>query len=197
MSRPQTPSKSVPEENEVKIAVGDAAKVRALLREHGFRVAGRRVFEQNIVLDDAQGSVRSSGRLLRLRAVGKKVVCTFKGPDLPGPHKRRHEREFLASSLEEALAVFAGLGFSPSWRYDKYRTEFTREGDAGVIMLDETPIGVFLELEGPARWIDRTAKELGFSRDSYILMSYARLHAQWRQEFGEGSGDMVFGGQTA
>ena len=31
-----------------------------------------------------------------------------------------------------------------------------------------------MELEGPARWIDKTARELGFSRDDYILLSYGR-----------------------
>ncbi|HXJ41387.1 MAG TPA: class IV adenylate cyclase [Bryobacteraceae bacterium] len=192
VTKPRTPAKAVPEENEVKIAVAGAAAMRALLRERGFQVSARRVFEQNIVLDDPKDGIRASGRLLRLRSVGTKVLCTFKGPDLPGPHKRRQEREFHSDNLEETLAVFAGLGFNPSWRYEKYRTEFTRDGDPGIVLLDETPIGTFLELEGPVRWIDRTAKELGFSRESYILLSYARLHAQWRTEFGEQRTDMVF-----
>src|SRR3954453_14054800 len=54
VSRPRTQSKPVPEENEAKNAVADAPKTRALLREHAFRVTGRREFERNIVLDDPQ-----------------------------------------------------------------------------------------------------------------------------------------------
>ena len=192
MTRLPTQSKAVPEENEVKIAVSNAAKARAILREKGFQPTGRRLLEKNIVLDDPAGGIRASGRLLRLRTTGRKVVCTFKGPYLPGPHKRREEREFLSGSLEESLAVFAGLGLTPSWRYEKYRTEFARPDDQGVVMLDETPIGDFIELEGPARWVDRTAKELGYGRDAYILLSYARLHAQWREEFADPQTDMVF-----
>ena len=75
----------------------------------------------------------------------------------------------------------------------EYRTEYARQGEPGHALLDETPIGVFMELEGPARWIDRTAKQLGFSRDDYILLSYGRLYEQWRQAHGIESTDMSFG----
>ena len=181
------------EENEVKIAAPDAGKLRSLLREHGFRVTKKRVFEQNIVLDDAAGSLREKNLLLRVRSAGKTVTCTFKGKEIPGLHKRREEREFQASDIDGCLALFAGLGFVQAFRYDKYRTELAREGDAGAAMLDETPIGVFLELEGPARWLDSTAKMLGFSRDDYILASYSRLYYEWCAEYGiESSSAMVF-----
>lgn len=189
---PKSPA-ARPEENEVKIAVNKAATTRALLRDKGFQLSARRAHEQNIVLDEPDGQIRASGRLLRVRVVGKKVTCTFKGVEIPGPHKRREEREFQASDLTECLALFAGLGLTPAWRYEKYRTEFVREGEPGIIMLDETPIGVFLELEGTSRWIDRTAKELGFSPDAYIFLSYARLQAQWCAEYDKPMCDMVFG----
>ena len=90
--------------------------------------------------------------------------------------------------------LFKGLGFEPSFRYEKYRTEFVREGEPGHVTLDETPIGIFMELEGPARWIDRTAKDLGFSRDDYILLSYGRLFEQWCAERGIESRNMSFSG---
>ncbi len=180
------------EENEVKIAVASPAKTRAHLRDKGFKISSRRIYEQNIVLDLPGGTVRNSGRLLRVRTVGKKVICTYKGVEIPGPHKRREEREFEASDLTACLALFAGLGYTPSWRYEKYRTEFQREGEPGILMLDETPIGTFLELEGPARWLDLTAKDLGFSKNDYIFLSYARLHAQWCAEDEKPMSDMVF-----
>ena len=188
---PERVSKSA-EENEVKIAVASAAKTRALLREKGFAVSSRRIYEQNIVLDQPGGTIRASGRLLRVRVAGKKVSCTYKGVEIPGPHRRREEREFEASDLTACLALFSGLGFTPSWRYEKYRTEFQRDGESGILMLDETPIGIFLELEGASRWIDQTAKELGFSKNDYIFLSYARLHAQWCAEDEKPFSDMVF-----
>jgi adenylate cyclase class 2 len=180
------------EEVEVKIAVASAAKTRALLKARGFRVLHARVFERNIVLDDAQGSVRTRNLLLRVRSAGKIVTCTFKGREVPGVYKRREEREFRASDLDECLALFKGIGFEPSLRYEKYRTEFTRGEEPGHVTLDETPIGVFMELEGPSRWIDRTARDLGFSRDDYIAMSYGRLFEQWCEEQGVESRNMCF-----
>jgi adenylate cyclase class 2 len=120
------------------------------------------------------------------------VTCTFKGPALPGRHKRRVEQEFRADSLESCLAVFAGIGFTESFRYEKYRTEFERTGEAGHATLDETPIGVFMELEGPAAWIDSTAAELGFLRETWITSSYAALYFEWCAENNRKPGSMTF-----
>jgi adenylate cyclase class 2 len=194
-----------PIEIEVKIAVAGAARARAILRDHGFRIHSPRVFEQNLVLDNARGSVKANGLLLRVRTSGKhkaadSALCTFKGPakETPTHHKTRIEREFTASNADECLAVFAGIGFHPAFRYEKYRTKFDRrprkneKGKRGHVTLDETPIGIFMELEGPGPWIDRTAKELGFSRNDYITMSYARLWEKWREEHKMPAGNMVF-----
>lgn len=194
---------AVPVEIEVKIAVTSLARARRILRGGKFQVDGSRLFERNLVLDNAQGNLKRKGLLLRLRTTGKsgkaaEALCTFKGParETRKHHKIRIEREFTAGDADECLAVFAGIGFQPAFRYEKFRTKFSRRGrgagKAGHIVLDETPMGVFLELEGPAAWIDRTAKDLGFSRNDYITMSYARLWEKWRDEHAIPGGDMVF-----
>ncbi|MDE3199269.1 MAG: class IV adenylate cyclase [Acidobacteriota bacterium] len=180
------------EEVEVKIAVESAAVARKKLRDGGFRVVQKRVHERNIVLDDASRSLKSRNLLLRLRAAGKSFTCTWKGGEKAGPHKRREEREFHPDDLDACLAVFQGLGFEPWFRYEKFRTEYARTGDAGIVMLDETPIGNFLELEGPSRWIDKTARDLGFSRDDFILLSYGRLFEKWCAEHKIESSHMAF-----
>jgi len=194
-----------PVEIEVKIAVASTARLRKVLREAGFSVDSPRVFERNLVLDDAPGSMKANGLLLRVRTLGKGralrgAVCTFKGPatETATHHKKRVEREFAASSAEECLAMFAGIGFHVAFRYEKYRTTFARaarkgeKGKQGLVTIDETPVGIFMELEGPPAWIDRTAKELGFSRTDYITLSYARLWESWRAEHEIPPSDMVF-----
>jgi adenylate cyclase class 2 len=107
-------------------------------------------------------------------------------------HKSRVEREFHPDNLEECLAVFEGIGYRERFRYEKYRTEYARRGEPGLVTLDETPIGNFMELEGPPRWIDATAKELGFAPSSYITLSYGRLFENWREEQGSTKRDMRF-----
>ena len=193
-------------EVEVKIASTSAARVRTLLRNAKFAVSIPRAFEQNLLLDDPEGSLRAKGQLLRVRTTGKRdagqsPLCTFKGPakETRTHHKQREEREFSASSAEECLAVFANLGFLPTFRYEKFRTVYLRrsrpgEKGSGLIVLDETPIGVFMELEGTPLWIDHTARELGFSRNDYITKSYARLWEQWCAEHELPPGDMEFPG---
>jgi adenylate cyclase class 2 len=181
-----------PVETEIKLAVGSAAEGRARLRRQGFKVIAPKVFERNLVLDDERGSLRAGGLLLRVRGAGKQVTCTFKGPDTPGRYKRRVENEFRASDLDACLAVFAGIGFREAFRYEKFRTEFAREGEPGLATLDETPIGVYMELEGPARWIDRAAKGLGFARDAYITASYGQLYTDWCEARGIQPADMRF-----
>jgi len=179
-------------ETEIKLRVISAAGARRLLRQHGFRVIKPRIFEQNLVLDDAKNSNRRQGRLLRVRAAGDKITCTFKGVANNGRYKSREEREFHADSLVECVAVFRAIGFSEKFRYEKYRTEFGRRNETGHVMLDETPIGILMELEGPGRWIDATAKELGFPRSAYITDSYGRLYEQWCEEKGSVRGNMTF-----
>jgi adenylate cyclase class 2 len=71
------------------------------------------------------------------------------------------------------------LDFIPAFRYEKYRTEYRRPGEAGSAMLDETPIGVYLELEGAPAWIDRSARRLGFAESDYSTASYGGLYADY------------------
>jgi adenylate cyclase, class 2 len=173
-----------PVENEIKLAVESAAKARALIRRHEFKVIKPRIFERNLVLDDERGSLRARGMLLRVREAGKITTCTFKGPAIAGRHKRRLESEFIASEARACLDVFAGLDFRETFRYEKYRTEFAQPDNSGIATVDETPIGVYLELEGPARWIDRTAKALGFPGSAYITSSYIQLYLDWCESRG-------------
>lgn len=186
------PAAHKPIETEIKLPVGSPAKVRALLRAHKFGIIAPRIFEQNLVLDDEVETIRGRGMLLRVRAAGKVVTCTFKGAATGIRHKSRAEREFHADNIEECLAVFAGIGYSERFRYEKYRTEFARRGEPGLVTLDETPIGNFMEIEGPSRWIDATAKELGFARSAYVTLSYGRLFENWRDEHHSTKKDMRF-----
>ena len=48
---------------------------------------------------------------------------------------------------ETVAAVFAALGFLPAFTYEKWRTEWA--DDTGHCVIDETPLGLFAELEGP------------------------------------------------
>jgi len=89
-------------------------------------------------------------------------------------------------------AILERLRYRPVFRYEKYRTEFREPRRAGTIVLDETPIGVYLELEGTPAWIDRTARRLGFAHEDYITASYGRLYVEWCRQHRCKPADMVF-----
>ena len=127
-----------------------------------------------------------------MRQAGRTQTLTFKGPPLPAKHKTREELELEISSAGTMGTIIERLGLRPVFRYEKYRAEFRRPGSAGTVTLDETPIGWYLELEGAPRWIDRTARELGFSEEDYITASYGALYQQWRPLHGVKPADMVF-----
>ena len=160
-------------ETEIKLPAGDAGAARRLLRSVGFRVHKPRVFEDNVILDSAGLKLRRAGALVRVRQAGGEATVTYKGRAMAGRHKVREEIETRVADASEITEIAARLGLTPKFRYQKYRTEFRQARGGGVATLDETPIGVFLELEGPPAWIDRTARRLGYEEADYVTESYA------------------------
>jgi adenylate cyclase class 2 len=165
-------------ETEVKIPVPQwaASDAESRFAAVGLKISAPRVFEANFVFDTPQQSVRGSRMLLRLRRVGDRTILTWKGPEIPGPHKSRPELEVDISSFETMQQILGHLGYQTYFRYEKYRTEFASASKSGSATFDETPIGNFIELEGTAAWIDETATRLGFRADDYVLDSYGRLY---------------------
>ena len=182
-----------PTETEVKIRLSEKAKALERLRHAGFRESVARLFEANTLYDTPDGQLRKKETLLRLREAGNRSVLTWKGPGIPGAaHKSRTELETSIGSAQTIAQIFHQLGFQPAFRYEKYRTEYTRPGSAGVVTIDETPIGDFMELEGAGEWIDETAALLGFRPDEYVLESYGKLYIAECERCGVQPTHMVF-----
>ena len=87
-------------------------------------------------------------------------------------------------------AILRGLGYAPTFRYEKFRAEWT--DSKGQVVVDETPIGNFCEIEGPPRWIDATAKKLGITPVEYITRNYATLFMDWKQATNSPANEMTF-----
>ncbi len=87
-------------------------------------------------------------------------------------------------------AILRALGYAPSFRYEKFRAEWT--DGKGQVVVDETPIGNFCEIEGPSRWIDGTAKKLEVTPADYITNNYAGLFLEWKQRTKSNAEEMTF-----
>lgn len=203
-------------EREIKLRIEDLPALRRALRRLGALMVTPRVRELNTVFDTPAFDLAKQEHLLRIRTIkagasggrtsglGTGALVTFKRPVLtPGSdgsgdrHKVREEIELKVSDAQALARLFEGLGLSAWFRYEKFRTTFrlpvSQRWAKGLLMeLDETPIGIFLELEGPASAIDRAANALGFGGKDYILANYMVLYRAYCQRRGEEPGDMIF-----
>ena len=166
-------------EIEIKLAVPDAASARKLLRKAGFQIKVPRSFESNLIFDTPKGSLRAERKVLRLRSYRKATILTLKGrPGDSKTYKTRSEVEVHVERAGPATLILVGLGFSPQFAYEKYRTQYYWNQGGVAVFLDETPIGTYLEIEGQPRSIDAAAKSLGFTKKDYITYSYGVLYRE-------------------
>src|SRR5262249_42476080 len=135
-------------EIEIKFRVADVEALSSRLRQIGFEQITPRTHEMNTLFDLPGHPLRNRGDLLRLRKYGETWVLTHKGKgkNKDGPHKIRTETETRVENGGKMEAILRALQFEPSFRYEKFRAEWKR--DEGHVMVDETPIGNFAEIEG-------------------------------------------------
>src|SRR5579864_470016 len=177
-------------EIEIKFRVQDLGALRGQLRAAGFRMETRPTREVNTLYDLPGEKLRKRKELLRLRIYGSSWTLTHKSGGKATRHSSRVELETGVSDGKKMDAILRALGYSPSFRYEKFRAEWSDK--KGQVVVDETPIGNFCEIEGPSRWIDATAKKLGVKPEDYITKNYATLFADWKQESGSPAKEMTF-----
>ena len=170
-----TPYKEI----EIKFRVEDLRALNRRLRQAGFRVVTPRTHEMNTLYDLPGQRLRKRGELLRLRKYGPKWTLTHKAKGKAGRHKTRMENETQVADGLKMDIILRTLGFAPSFRYEKFRAEWS--DGKGHVVVDETPIGNFGEIEGPSRWIDQTARHLRIPQSSYITETYAELFFLWKK----------------
>jgi adenylate cyclase class 2 len=177
-------------EVEIKFRVADLHALTGRLRASKFRLVTPRTHEMNTLYDLPGLPLRRRGDLLRLRKYGNDWVLTHKTKGTAGRHKIRVETETKVADGEKMDAILHALGFHPTFRYEKFRAEWS---DArGHVLVDETPLGNFGEIEGPARWIDATAKTLGIRPEDYLTDTYAGLFFAWKRRTRSRAAEMTF-----
>lgn len=186
----------LPLETEIKLKVANLDAIRRRLRYLRYRVHARRIFESNVVFDTTDRQFQSHGELLRVRRAGHNATLTYKGPGKPGRHKSREELETSISDADVLEHVLTRLGCQKTFRYEKFRTEYARPDEPGILTVDETPIGNYVELEGAPDWIDDAARELGFSPSDYVTKSYGTLYLEYCRERGVAPANMLFSRRT-
>lgn len=180
----------MPQEIEIKFPVSDLRALRRKLSAAGFRLVTRRTHEMNTLYDLPGEILRSRNELLRIRKYGSAWTLTHKSGSKRERHSSRIELETGVADGKQMDAILRALGYAPSFRYEKFRAEWT--DGKGQIVTDETPIGNFCEIEGPSRWIDATANKLQVRPDAYITKNYATLFLEWQRETKSAAQEMTF-----
>ncbi|WP_419806823.1 class IV adenylate cyclase [Terriglobus sp.] len=181
-------------EIEVKFCVPHVDGLLQRASEAGFRLETPRTIERNALFDTLGRDLLRERKILRMRQYGDRWVVTHKRPPADNDDtafvKERLETETAVEDGEAMGAVFVELGYRPMFRYEKFRTEMT--DGAGALVIDETPIGNFAELEGERAWIDAALERLGVSRDLCFTDSYGRMFLDWKERHGSSAENMTF-----
>jgi adenylate cyclase class 2 len=179
-------------ETEIKFRIADLGVLAARLRELGFAEITARTHEMNVLFDLPGRPLRARGDILRIRKYGDSWVLTHKAKanSDPGPHKVRVEIETRVEDGAKLESILRALQFEPVFRYEKHRAEWKDE--QGHVVIDETPIGSFGEIEGPSEWIDKIAPELGVTPADYLTDTYAGLFFAWKERTRSPATEMTF-----
>jgi adenylate cyclase, class 2 len=177
-------------EREIKLRFATPDDARAAVLAAGATPFRARRLQEDCLLDTPDGRLRGKRSILRIRMESGKSFITFKGPVLPSTVKTREELETIGGDGPLLIRIFEELGFEVWFRYEKYREEFTI--DDVIVAIDETPIGVFVEIEGSERGIAAMAQAIGRRQDDYVLDSYRGLFADYCAQHGLLVGDMLF-----
>ena len=180
-------------EIEVKFPVANVLDLQNRLPQLGFHLVTPRTFEHNTLYDTPARDLRARREILRIRQYGPLCTVTHKRQPSPSDpvdttrYKVRIETETTVAECEAMAEIFLRLGYTPAFIYEKYRTEWSHTAGASSgtaahhLVIDETPIGNFAELEGPTAWIDQTLAALNIDPSTCLTDSYGKLFLDWKE----------------
>jgi adenylate cyclase, class 2 len=182
-------------EIEVKLACDDLDRLRKA--GYDLKLDKPRHFEDNWLLDFEDESLFKQGAALRVRMVNESGTVTYKGivkETHESPLKVREEIETNVTDPQKMIELFEHLGFRRSFRYQKYRTGYrvSQDGAEFKVVLDETPMGRFIEIEGDESDVLKALQAAGFSAKEIIRQSYPELQEARCKARGVPLEDLVF-----
>lgn len=177
----------MPIEIEAKMRLNEPEALRQTLENLQATPVGA-IFETNTFFDDAEGSLKSADRGLRIRVeqcdgCDPAVTITHKGPRTQGQFKSRSESEVRVDDAQRAAALIGELGYQSVLTFEKRRERWSL--DDCQIELDTLPyLGQFIEIEGDSdEAVTAVREKLGLAeaplvRNSYVAMlsAYLREH---------------------
>ncbi len=179
------------QEIEVKFLLKDYSALMQKISDLQLACSQERIHEFNLRYDLPDGSLVAKKQVLRLRK-DTQARLTFKGPGIMEQDVlTRKEIEVVVSDFDATNRLLEALGYQMIMMYEKFRANYLM--DKLVLSVDETPLGLFIELEGesPAQ-VRRSADALGLNWDARINLSYSALLNIFNQSTGHAFRDLSF-----
>ena len=183
---------SIYREIEVKFAISSVEEILRVVLEKGAVCEQETLFERNLRWDSTDETLTKTHQVLRLRDNGGVSVLTYKsGKQNEKGLADREEIETVVSNFENTRLILERLGYKIVFIYEKYRSIY-RLNDT-ELFLDHTPIGDYIEIEGPdGEAIRRSAELLGLNWEDRISKGYMNLFSKWKKQTGYPGRDMIF-----
>jgi adenylate cyclase class 2 len=179
------------QEIEVKFLIQDMPAFKNRLTELNVSLLSKRTHELNYRFDTADHHLTRQMQVLRLRQ-DQSATLTFKSAADPASEvSSRQEIEFEVGDFDTARRFLQALGYEVSIIYEKYRT--TYQMTDCLLMLDELPYGIFLEIEGKdTAAIKKAAEMLRLNWDTRIKLSYLAIFYKLKEKLGLKASNLVF-----
>jgi adenylate cyclase class 2 len=177
-------------EIEVKFFLPEVRTVRDRILAVGATFVGKH-FETNTCFENEARSFKEQDMLLRLRKDDKtRLTFKIRPTDSDKAFKMYREMEVEVDDFETCQAILENLGFHPQQTYEKWRETFVL-GDT-KLLIDTTPYGVFLEIEGSKPDISDLAERLDLKWEERILLNYLAIFEILHREESLPFSDMTF-----
>lgn len=179
------------QEIEVKFLLKDYSALMQKISDLQLPCSQERIHEFNLRYDLPDGSLVAKKQVLRLRK-DTQARLTFKGPGIMEQDVlTRKEIEVEVSDFDATNRLLEALGYQVIMMYEKFRANYLM--DKLLLSVDETPLGLFIELEGesPAQ-VRKAADVLGLDWDARINLSYSALLNIFNQSTGHNFRDLNF-----
>lgn len=179
-------------EIEVKFKISSVEEMLGIILNSGAVLEQETRFERNLRWDDADETLTKTHQVLRLRDNGGTSVLTYKSEKQNDRGiAEREEIETVVTDFENTRLILERLGYKIVFIYEKYRSIYRL--DDTELFLDHTPIGDYIEIEGPDDpAIRRSAERLGLNWEDRISKGYRNLFKKWKKLTDYPGRDMTF-----
>lgn len=136
-------------------------------------------FEKTIRYDNDDQCLFGQGIFIRTKS-GLRNVLTLKEKTSDNDLLERYTTEIEIDDIEKMEYILSRIGFTNKVIMEKYRLYF--KWNNIEISIDELPFGIYLEIKGDDKEIEKLSKQLGFKSKDMIIVTYWDIYDKIKYE---------------